>query len=63
MEKYLKTWTENMRKQLGLPPKEDPQITNEEWEKMSPKEKIKFIRDRRNEQMGRKRVESEEEEK
>lgn len=44
----MKTWTENMRKQLGLPPKEDPQITEEEWDKMSPKEKIKFIKDRRN---------------
>ena len=47
MEKYLKFWTENMRKQLGMSPKEDPNITEEEWNKMSPREKVRFIRDRR----------------
>ena len=40
---WFERWEENIKGH----PKEDPGITMEEWNNMTPKEKIKFIRERR----------------
>ena len=49
MKKYFDFWQNHIRSQLGLEPHETPSITKEEWDKMSPKEKVKFIRASREE--------------